>query len=289
MEHRSMMNNMIINISFLKKISLKNNLFFGNRIHSLLFIIPINIFIYIAFYLFGIIQLVSFLEQVFLLSYLFVTLIYLRNVQLFENILIKYRHSIPILIIMIRIYLLIPTYLSYNLFLLSDLTILFEDNYMLMMNPGNNQGGYGGGFGGSPSGFNSGGSGGPEGPQVLGYTYPAISNSENSNDSEQAIALSASVPVPTPMIASNLAPVVYDPAGTVPPKNSRELYRLMKHRVDYQISSRGVPNVTVMTIFSKDDIINKIAKEMLFAYIFDHKEQLPIAYKALNLPEGPIR
>ena len=276
----------------------------------LLFIFSFIILSYIAAYLYGIIKIIPLLEQVFLLTYLFITLIYLNDVKLFDYILIKYHHLIPIWIIMIKIYFIIPTYLSYNLFLLWDLVVLFEDNYMVMMNPGNNPWDWY--FGAGPSGSNnfggaggssgSGGPGGPGGPEGLGNAYPAVSNSGNSNNSEQAtVPASATVPTPAPApapaptpgpstaTAANLAPVVYDPSGTVPPSTTRELYRLIRHRVDYQINVRGLSNVTVTTIFAKDDIVNRIAKEMLFAYIFDHRQQLPTAYRALNLPDGPIR
>jgi len=227
---------------------------------------------YIVGYSYGIIQVVPSLEQVFLLTYLFITLIYLGDIKLFDDILIRYHHLIPILIIFIRIYFTIWTFLSYNLFLFSNLAISFEDSYILMMNPGNDQGGYGGNLGGGPSGSNnSGGSGGPGGPEGLGNTYPAVSNHGNSNEPEQA---------------PNLTTTAYNPAGTVPPSNYQELYSLMEHRVEYQTNFRRVTNVTVTMIFSKDDIINKIAKEMLFAYIFDHKEEVPTAYRKLNLPNG---
>jgi hypothetical protein len=250
------------------------------------------------------------------LTCLFITVIYLSDVKLFDDLLIKYHYLIPILIIMIRIYLITSTCLSYNFILFLNLAILFEDNYILMMNPGNNQGGYGGGFSGGPSGFNnfggpsgsggpggSGGSGGSGGPEGLGNVYP-ISNSGNSDNSREQTASSgaSTTPVaasylpPAPTTGPSLppssaltfgpTPTTYDPEGTVPPRNYHELHILMEHRVNYQMVVRRVSNVTVTMIFSKDDIINNISKEMLFAYIFDHKAELPAAYKRLNIPDG---
>jgi len=300
---------MTINFNFIKNTNFfKNPNFFNNTnfFKTIPYFKPILIFIfsfiilsYIAAYLYGIIKIIPLLEQVFLLTYLFITLIYLNDVKLFDYILIKYHHLIPIWIILIKIYFMIPTYLSYNLFLLLDLAVLFEDNYMVMMNPGNNPWDWY--FGAGPSGSNnfggaggSSGPGGPGGPGGLNNAYPAVSNSGNSNNSEQAtvppsVTVTAPAPGPSTATAANLAPVVYDPSGTVPPSNTRELYRLIRHRVDYQINVRGLSNVTVTTIFARDDIVNRIAKEMLFAYIFDHRQQLPTAYRALNLPDGPIR
>jgi hypothetical protein len=232
------------------------------------------------------------------LTCLFITIIYLSDVKFFDDILIKYHYLIPILIIIMRLYLIISTCLFYNLFL--NLAILFEDNYILMMNPGNNQGGYGGGFGGGPSGFNSGGSGGPGGPQGLGYTYPAVSsgNSNNSGEQNTARELTTAPPnlPPPPTTAPTLppssaltfgpTPTTYNPEGTVPPSNYHELHILMEHRVNYQVVVRHASNVSVTMIFSKDNLINNIAKEMLFAYIFDHKTELPAAYRRLNIPDG---
>jgi hypothetical protein len=81
----------------------------------------------------------------------------------------------------------------------------------------------------------------------------------------------------------------YDPSGNVPPRNYEELYSLMEYRGNYHLNVRGTAHVTASMMFSKDDIVNKIAKEMLFAYIFDHKEELPTAYRGLNVPNGNVR
>lgn len=74
----------------------------------------------------------------------------------------------------------------------------------------------------------------------------------------------------------------YDPRGQVPPYNKKDLYDLMMFRM---ASKQG--SISVSLIFGYDNIINNIAKAMLFGHIFDNQEQLSTAFRQMGTGVSP--
>jgi hypothetical protein len=60
------------------------------------------------------------------------------------------------------------------------------------------------------------------------------------------------------------------------------LYELLEYRINFRINVKGEPNTTVGMIFASDDIVSKIAKEMLLGHILDNKDELSTAYRQLD-------
>lgn len=125
-----------------------------------------------------------------------------------------------------------------------------------MGEPGNNPGG--------PNG-----SGGPGGP------HPGGSNSESFSQTSGDQNLPG---------LNN-----YDPSGTIPPRTNHDLFCLIKHRLEQKTALHGCGTHRVSALFGHDNMINNIAKQMLFAHIYDHREDLPTAYIQLDAASGNLK
>lgn len=128
--------------------------------------------------------------------------------------------------------------------------------------------GFGNAQGGNPNPNPGGGSGGQ--PYHYGHNlredgqdYPA------NNNPSQALPID-----------------VYHPAGDIPPKNDRELASLLDHRLQIKIKQIGYNNCSVFSLFHRENMVDKIAKERLFAHIYDHRYELPAAYAQLDVLNG---
>lgn len=147
-----------------------------------------------------------------------------------------------------------------------------QGSYILKMNPGYNPGGSGG-YPGPPGG--SGGSPlpprGPSGSQV----YARVFDGSNT-DSATWVQQNSSA---------------YDPSGVIPPSNAHEVGRLLEYRILRTNSTMDCSsqNFSISRLIGGDNPVNNIAKQIIYAHVFDHKDELPTAYRQLdplNAPRG---
>lgn len=78
----------------------------------------------------------------------------------------------------------------------------------------------------------------------------------------------------------------YNPTGDVPPQNDKQLGVLIDYRYHFYVQHLGYNHWYVNRIFPGGNIIDNIAKERLFAHIFDQRAVLSNAYNQLNLANG---
>lgn len=140
----------------------------------------------------------------------------------------------------------------------------------LNMNPGDNPGGSGWNSNPLPGGGHpqAGPGGGPlpGGPGGSGGHYPGGSNSGSLSQ---------------PWGDQNISSHEYDPSGSVPPANNHDLYRLILYKFTRSDLSGG-GTATVTKLFGADTMVNKIAKELLYAHILDNKAVLHTAFEQLD-------
>lgn len=156
-----------------------------------------------------------------------------------------------------------------------SLDIWAEDGLSILnMNPGDNPGGSFPGLN-PPPGGEPGPGGGPQpgGPGGSGGPYPGGSNigslSQTSGD-------------------QNISSHPYDPSGSVPPANNHDLYRLIEYKFTHLSDITG-HSTTVSRLFGQDTMVNNIAKQLLYAHILDHRDELPTAYIQLDPHNHPGR
>lgn len=74
----------------------------------------------------------------------------------------------------------------------------------------------------------------------------------------------------------------YNPAEDNPPQSDRELSVLLDYRFSTRVRDLGYENWNVQNAFPSDSITDKIAKARLFNHIYDHRADLPIAYRQMD-------
>lgn len=127
--------------------------------------------------------------------------------------------------------------------------------------------------GGGNSGGDQGGSPNPGGgPQWRPYHYQPIK--ENGERYE------------TPIASPALVLETYDPTGHIPPQNDRQLGILIEFRFEDYVRSLGYNNWNVARTLPSNSLVDKMARERLLAHIFEHKSDLPTAYKELDIKSG---
>lgn len=158
-----------------------------------------------------------------------------------------------------------------------SLDIWLEDGLSILnMNPGDNPEGSfpglnppPGGEPGSGGGTQPGGSGGPQPGGPGGSGGPSLGGSNTGSLSQ------------TPG-DQNISSPPYDPSGSVPPTTNYDLYRLIQYKFAYQSDLSGLSSASVARLFGKDTAVNNIAKQLLYAHILDHKEDLHTAFNQLD-------
>jgi hypothetical protein len=160
---------------------------------------------------------------------------------------------------------------------------------ILNMDSGNNQGGSFPEWNHFPEGNSNSGNNYPNGPNGPNWSSGSTTyhsgggGNENSRSdfNENRGTLNPSRNQHTSSVVSD-GFTSYDPAADIPPRNKRELHSLILHRLEYKLNIQNHPAATLGTLFPKDTIIDKIAREMLFGHIMDNKNDLPTAYRQLN-------
>lgn len=139
-------------------------------------------------------------------------------------------------------------------------------------NPGGNQ------SGGTDPGNNQGG--GPNhrnnGPDWKPFQYEHPVKEDGSN-------------YETPYRSTVPVLETYNPGGDIPDasqQNDRQLGVLVNYRFDYQFRSLGYRNWNIEKMFPSDNLVDNMAKQRLIAHIFDHRSDLPSAYRQLDLISG---
>ncbi len=79
----------------------------------------------------------------------------------------------------------------------------------------------------------------------------------------------------------------YDPTGKIPPQNDKQLGVLIDYRFGQIVRPRGFYYWNVSNVFPNDNLIDNTARERLLAHIYDHRSDLPTAYKELGINNGP--
>lgn len=75
----------------------------------------------------------------------------------------------------------------------------------------------------------------------------------------------------------------YNPVEDTPPKTDRQLSVLLDYRFNTRVKQLGYLNWNVENAFPSGSLTDQIAKKMLFNHIFDHKTDIPTAYKQINV------
>lgn len=143
----------------------------------------------------------------------------------------------------------------------------------------------GGGLGDSSSG-NTGGSTNPSGGKLPGRptggrTYVNVPSDQWRPYKYPDIVGEDGEPYQThPSPAAVLE--TYDPNGSVPPSNDKELGVLLSYRFAYDVRKLGLINWKVSNAFPSDSIIDQISKQRLLAHILDNKTHLPTAFREVD-------
>lgn len=136
-----------------------------------------------------------------------------------------------------------------------------------------NSGGGGNYPGSSNSGGDQGGSPNPGGgPEWRPYHYAPIKEDGQRYETPNASPVSILE--------------TYDPTGNIPPQNDRQLGVLIEYRFEHNVRSLGYNNWNVSNTLPSNSLVDNIAKQRLLAHIFEHRSDLPTAYKELDFSSG---
>ena len=78
----------------------------------------------------------------------------------------------------------------------------------------------------------------------------------------------------------------YDPTGNIPVQNDKQLGVLIDYRFNNGVRALSYSRWNISETFPSDSIVDKIAREKLFAHIYDHRSELPSAYAQLDIRSG---
>ena len=78
----------------------------------------------------------------------------------------------------------------------------------------------------------------------------------------------------------------YNPRSGIPPMNERQLGVLIDYRFENGLREQGFHNWTVDKLFPYDNLVDRTARERLFAHIFNERRTLVTAYREMVAGSG---